>query len=75
MDSRSPRPIGFALCVVAVMVLAAPTLVLPADSPTEPKLVFAAAGAIIFALAVLGIRREPAARAPEPRSDDDVSDR
>lgn len=75
MSSRSPRPIGVALCLVAVAVLAAPTLLLPADSPTEPKLVFAAAGAVIFLLAVRRIRREPAAQTPPGRQDEDVTER
>ncbi|PNW09800.1 hypothetical protein C1632_05215 [Microbacterium testaceum] len=75
MSSRSPRPIGLALCVIAMILLAAPTLFFPADSPNEPKLVFAAVGAFVFALAVLRIRREPSAQAPPDHKDEDVSER
>ncbi len=61
MSSRSPRPIGFALCLVAVAVLATPTLLFPADSPTEPRLIFAALGGIALGIAILLVRKEPAA--------------
>ncbi len=74
MPSRSARPIGFALCLIAAALLAAPTLFFPADSPTEPKLVFAVVGAAAFGLAVLRIRREPAAQARRERSSEDVSE-
>jgi len=73
MSSRAPRPFGFVLCVVAALLLAAPTLLFAADSPTEPKLVFAAVGAAVFALAVVVIRREPAAKAPPERHDESVN--
>ncbi len=55
MPSRSARPIGFALCLIAAALLAAPTLFFPADSPTEPKLVFAVVGAAAFGLAVITV--------------------
>jgi len=74
MSSRSPRPIGFALCVVAMVVLAAPTLLFPADSPTEPRLVFAALGGIALASAILLVRKEPAAPRPGDRPGEGVSE-
>ncbi|SDP26408.1 hypothetical protein SAMN04487788_2773 [Microbacterium testaceum StLB037] len=74
MNSRSPRPMGFALCVVAMAVLAAPTLVFPADSPTGPRLIFGALGGVCFAVAVLLVRKEPAARGPVDRSGEDVTE-
>ena len=39
MTKRSTqRPVAVLLCVASAAVLAAPTLLFPADSPTEPKL-------------------------------------
>lgn len=74
MGSQSPRPIGVVLCVVSALLVAAPTLFFPADSPIEPKLVFAAVGAVVLALAVLRIRREPAAQESSEQTNGDVSE-
>ncbi|MFJ4159007.1 hypothetical protein [Microbacterium testaceum] len=74
MPSRSPRPIGFALSLLSAALVAAPTLLFPADSPTEPKLVFAVVGAAAFFLAILRIRREPAAHAQHERASEEVSE-
>ncbi|WP_295831290.1 hypothetical protein [uncultured Microbacterium sp.] len=74
MPSRSPRPIGFALSLLAAALVAAPTLLFPADSPTEPKLAFAVVGAATFFLAILRIRREPSAQARHEHGSEEVSE-
>ncbi|WP_150952999.1 hypothetical protein [Microbacterium testaceum] len=74
MSSRPSRPTGFAFCVAAAGLLAVPTLLFPADSPTEPKLVLAAVGAGLLASAVVLIRREPAAKAAPARPDEAVTE-
>lgn len=65
--ARTQRPWGAVLSGVAAVVLATPTLVFPADSPTEPKLGFLAVGAVVLAGAVVRIRAEsPGADATPP---------
>ncbi|KEP76403.1 hypothetical protein HR12_00215 [Microbacterium sp. SUBG005] len=56
--TRRQRPVGAVLSAIAAVILAAPTLVFPADSPTEPKLVFLAVGSLVFVGAVVRVRTE-----------------
>ena len=56
--ARPRRPWGAFLSATAAAILAAPTLIFPADSPTEPKLVFLAIGAGILIGAIVRIRAE-----------------
>lgn len=55
---------------VAALLAAVPTLVFPADSPTEPKLALLATGAVFFAIAVVQLRRESGSA---PRWGEDLS--
>ncbi|MEW1706401.1 hypothetical protein AB0230_04080 [Microbacterium sp. NPDC089190] len=64
--SRSRRPWGAVFSGVAAVILAAPTLVFPADSPTEPKLGFLAVGTVVFAVSVVRIRAEGIERTTAP---------
>lgn len=56
--TRRQRPVGAILSATAAVILAAPTLVFPADSPTEPKLVFLGVGTLVFLGAVVRVRTE-----------------
>lgn len=72
MTKRSThRPVAVLLCVASAAVLAAPTLLFPADSPTEPKLCLLAIGTVLFALGTIRIRRE---HAPPPTDGDVTGD-
>ena len=51
-------PVFSVLIAIASLILAAPTLFFPADSPTEPKLVFLAVGSLVFVGAVVRVRTE-----------------
>lgn len=62
--------IGPALCAVAACVFAAPTLLLPADSPSLPKAVLLVGGTVLLTLGAIGIRREGVTRARAPRPDE-----
>lgn len=57
MPSTS-RPWGVVLCAAAALVFAAPTVLLPADSPTGPKLIFVAVGSVVLIFGAIRIRRE-----------------
>lgn len=68
------RPWGAIMAVVAAVVFAAPTLLLPADSSVAQKLAFIVAGSVILAAAIVLTRAEPGVREPEmPASEDDVT--
>lgn len=56
--TRRQRPVGAVLSAIAAVILAAPTLVFPPDSPTEPKLVFLAVGSLVFVGGVVRVRTE-----------------
>lgn len=56
--SSTSRPWGVVLCAAAALVFAAPTVLLPSDSPTGPKLIFVAVGSVILIFGAIRIRRE-----------------
>lgn len=65
-------PWGVILATAAAVIFAAPTVVLPADSPVLPKLIFIVAGLMLFGAAVVQTRAE---RPDEsPRGSDDAAD-
>ncbi|MDQ1123256.1 hypothetical protein [Microbacterium trichothecenolyticum] len=67
---RSIRSLrGPALCAAAAFVFAAPTLFLPADSPTGAKAGFLIAGTVVLVLGAIDIRRDGTTRANARRSD------
>jgi len=70
MPHRS-SPWGAITAVSAAIVVAVPTLALPADGPTGPKAVFAVIGGVLFAAAIVFTRREPGARSPIDRPGSD----
>lgn len=51
-------PVGAILSAVAAIICAVPTLVLPADSPNEPKVALLAVAGVIFLVAVARVRSE-----------------
>ncbi|MGC0368344.1 hypothetical protein [Microbacterium sp. SLBN-111] len=55
-------PWGAIAATASAIVVAVPTLALPADGPTGPKAVFAVIGGVLFAAAIVFTRREPGAR-------------
>ena len=69
---NGPRPWGFVVAVLAAITFAAPSVVLPADSPVDAQLVFLAVGSVLFAGAIVLNRGEPARRTPpdEDEADD-----
>ena len=72
--ARRPVPWGMIAAVAAAVVLAAPTLLLPAGGPTWPKVIFAAVGAALLVAAIISTRREPGAKTPDPApGSDEVS--
>ncbi|MCC4248541.1 MULTISPECIES: hypothetical protein [Microbacterium] len=72
MARKSVVPWGAIVSVMAAGVLAAPTLLLPADSPVGPKLVFIVVGSLLFATAVALTRAEPGKRGSRAPDEDDV---
>lgn len=72
--SPSRRPLGAAVSGVAALLAAAPTMVFPADSPTEPKLMLLALGTVLFSVAVVRMRAESAAIDGRPTRDQDITD-
>ncbi|KZE42537.1 hypothetical protein [Microbacterium sp. T32] len=64
-------PWGAVTAAAAAVVVAIPTLALPADGPTGPKAVFAVIGAVLFVAAIVLTRREPGARSSMERPGSD----
>ncbi|MFS0792940.1 hypothetical protein [Microbacterium sp. 1P10AE] len=63
MERRRVRPWGPIVAVISALVFAAPTLLLPADSPVGPKLLFIAIGSVLLVAAIALTRLEPPTRA------------
>ncbi len=66
---RISTPWGMILATGAAAVFAAPTVVLPADSPVLPKLIFIVCGSVLFAAAVVQTRAERPDESPRGRED------
>lgn len=74
MKSTKVRPWGAVISMIAAAVFAAPPLVLPADSPVGPKLVFIVVGSVLLATAIVATRAEPGSRGGQPQdAEDDVT--
>lgn len=74
MRARRALPWGTIVAVIAAAVFAAPTVLLPTDSPVGPKLVFVVVGSVLLATAIALTRSEPGANVSvATESDDDLS--
>lgn len=71
MERARRRAWGPLVAVVAAIVFAAPTLILPADSPVGPKLIFIAVGAVLLVAAIVLTRLEPPSRADHADEEND----
>jgi len=71
MRGSGSIPVGVALSALAALVLATPTLFLPADVHVWVKLVFITVGSVLLAIAAVRVRAEGTASAPEAAADED----
>jgi len=71
MRARRAWPWGTIVAVIAAAVFAAPTVLLPADSPVGPKLVFIVVGSVLLATAIALTRSEPGANGSHATEEDD----
>lgn len=58
MTPLARLPLGALSSATSAVICAIPTLVLPADSPNAPKVALLIAGAAVFAVGVVRVRRE-----------------